>query len=37
MKLSESQMRTSVEGLRKAQIAFSDEPFAEFFIGRNPA
>lgn len=37
MKLSESQMRTSAEGLRKAQIAFSDEPFAEFFTGRNPA
>jgi 4-hydroxy-tetrahydrodipicolinate synthase len=37
MKLSESQMRTSAEGLRKAAIASADEPFAEFFSGRNPA
>ena len=36
MKLSESQMRTSAEGLRKADIASADEPFAEFFSGRNP-
>jgi len=36
MKLSESQMRTAAEGLRKAGIATADEPFAEFFIGRNP-
>jgi 4-hydroxy-tetrahydrodipicolinate synthase len=36
MKLSESQMRTSSEGLLKAGIA-SAEPFAEFFVGRNPA
>ena len=37
MKLSESQMRTSAEGLRKVGIAPADEPFAEFFSGRNPA
>lgn len=37
MKLSEGQMRTSAEGLRKAGIASADEPFAEFFSGRNPA
>ncbi|MGH8957696.1 MAG: dihydrodipicolinate synthase family protein [Acidimicrobiia bacterium] len=37
MKLSESQMRTSAEGLRKADITTADEPSAEFFIGRNPA
>jgi dihydrodipicolinate synthase/N-acetylneuraminate lyase len=36
MKLSESQMKTSAEGLRKAGIASADEPFAEFFAGRNP-
>jgi 4-hydroxy-tetrahydrodipicolinate synthase len=36
MKLSDSQMRTSAEGLRKVGIA-ADEPFAEFFSGRNPA
>ena len=35
MKLSESQMKTSAEGLRKAGIASADEPFAEFFSGRN--
>jgi len=37
MKLSESQMRTAAEGVRKAEIAPGDEPFAEFFVGRNPA
>jgi dihydrodipicolinate synthase/N-acetylneuraminate lyase len=37
MKLSESQMRTAAEGVRKAGIAPGDEPFAEFFVGRNPA
>ena len=36
MKLSESQMRTSAEGLRKAGIASANEPFAEFFSGRHP-
>ena len=36
MKLSESQMRTSAEGLRKVGIVPADEPFAEFFSGRNP-
>jgi 4-hydroxy-tetrahydrodipicolinate synthase len=36
MKLSEGQMRTSAEGLRKAGIASAGEPFAEFFSGRNP-
>ena len=36
MKLSESQMRTSAEGARKAGIAPGDEPFADFFVGRNP-
>jgi hypothetical protein len=35
MKLSESQMKTSAEGLRRAGIAAADEPFAEFFSGRN--
>ncbi len=37
MKLSESQMRTSAEGARKAGIAAADEAFADFFVGRNPA
>ena len=37
MKLSEGQMKASAEGLRKAGIAPADEPFAEFFTGRNPA
>jgi 4-hydroxy-tetrahydrodipicolinate synthase len=37
MKLSDSQMRTSAEGLRKVGIGPADEPFAEFFSGRNPA
>lgn len=37
MKLSESQMRTSAEGLRKAGIASAGDPFADFFSGRNPA
>lgn len=36
MKLSEGQMKTAAEGLRKAGIATADEPFADFFIGRNP-
>ncbi len=36
MKLSEGMMRTAAEGLRKAGIASTDEPFAEFFSGRNP-
>ncbi|HEY3428931.1 MAG TPA: dihydrodipicolinate synthase family protein, partial [Acidimicrobiia bacterium] len=36
MKLSESQMKTLAEGLRRAGIASGDEPFAEFFSGRNP-
>ena len=37
MKLSEGQMRTAAEGLRKTGIARADEPFADFFVGRNPA
>lgn len=37
MKLSESQMRTSADGVRQAGIAAADEPFADFFAGRNPA
>jgi dihydrodipicolinate synthase/N-acetylneuraminate lyase len=37
MKLSEAQMRTAADGVRKAGIAPGDEPFAEFFVGRNPA
>lgn len=37
MKLSEGQMRTAAEGLRKTGIAPADEPFADFFVGRNPA
>lgn len=37
MKLSESQMRVSAEGARKAGIASADEPFADFYLGRNPA
>jgi 4-hydroxy-tetrahydrodipicolinate synthase len=36
MKLGEGQMRTSAEGLRKSGIAPADEPFADFFVGRNP-
>jgi 4-hydroxy-tetrahydrodipicolinate synthase len=36
MKLSESQMRTAADGLRNAGIAAADEPFADFFVGRNP-
>jgi 4-hydroxy-tetrahydrodipicolinate synthase len=36
MKLSESQMKTSADGVRKAGIAEADEPFADFFVGRNP-
>lgn len=37
MKLSEGQMKMAADGLRKAGIAAADEPFADFFIGRNPA
>jgi 4-hydroxy-tetrahydrodipicolinate synthase len=37
MKLSEQQMRTSAEGVRRAGIISTDEPFADFFVGRNPA
>jgi hypothetical protein len=37
MKLSETQMRTAADGVRKAGIAPADEPFADFFVGRNPA
>jgi 4-hydroxy-tetrahydrodipicolinate synthase len=37
MKLSDSQMRTSADGLRKAAIAPAGESFAEFYVGRNPA
>lgn len=36
MKLSETQMRTAADGVRKAGIAAGDEPFADFFVGRNP-
>jgi len=36
MKLSETQMRTAADGVRKAGIAVADEPFADFFVGRNP-
>jgi 4-hydroxy-tetrahydrodipicolinate synthase len=36
MKLSDSQMRTSADGLRKAGIAPGDEPVSDFFVGRNP-
>jgi 4-hydroxy-tetrahydrodipicolinate synthase len=36
MKLSESQMRTAADGVRKAGITSADEPFADFFVGRNP-
>jgi dihydrodipicolinate synthase/N-acetylneuraminate lyase len=35
MKLSETQMHTSVEGLRKAGVSLADEPFSDFFVGRN--
>jgi dihydrodipicolinate synthase/N-acetylneuraminate lyase len=37
MKLSDGQMRTSAEGARKAGITSAGEPFADFFVGRNPA
>ncbi|MGH8944822.1 MAG: dihydrodipicolinate synthase family protein, partial [Acidimicrobiia bacterium] len=37
MKLSESQMRISADGVRKAGIADAGEPFAHFYLGRNPA
>jgi 4-hydroxy-tetrahydrodipicolinate synthase len=36
MKLSESQMRTAADGVRRAGITSADEPFADFFVGRNP-
>ena len=36
MKLSESQMRTAADGLRSAGVATADDPFADFFVGRNP-
>jgi 4-hydroxy-tetrahydrodipicolinate synthase len=37
MKLSESQMRASADGVQRAAIAPADEPFADFYVGRNPA
>lgn len=37
MKLSDTQMRTAADGVRKAGIAAGDEPFADFFVGRNPS
>ena len=37
MKISESQMRIAADGVAKAGIAVGDEPFADFFVGRNPA
>jgi 4-hydroxy-tetrahydrodipicolinate synthase len=37
MKLSDSQMRTSADGVRRAEIAPAGESFDEFYIGRNPA
>lgn len=37
MKLSENQMRISADGVRKAGIANAEEPFAHFYLGRNPA
>jgi 4-hydroxy-tetrahydrodipicolinate synthase len=37
MKLSDGQMRTSADGVRKAGIAAAGESFAEFYVGRNPA
>lgn len=37
MKLSDSQMRTSADGVRRAEIALAGESFAEFYVGRNPA
>lgn len=36
MKLSDSLMRTSVDGLRRAGRDVADEPFADFFAGRHP-
>ena len=36
MKLSDSQMRTAADGVRKAGIALGEEPFADFYVGRNP-
>jgi hypothetical protein len=30
-------MRTSAEGAKKAGITSAGEPFADFFVGRNPA
>lgn len=37
MKLSDAQMRTSADGARKAGIVTDEEPFAGFFVGRNPS
>lgn len=37
MKLSESQMRTVADGAKRAGIPIHDEPFSDFFVGRNPA
>ena len=36
MKLSERQMKLAADGVRAAGIAPADEPFADFFTGRNP-
>jgi 4-hydroxy-tetrahydrodipicolinate synthase len=36
MKLSERQMKLAADGVRAARIAPADEPFANFFVGRNP-
>lgn len=36
MKISESQMRIVTEGARRAGIPVCDDPFEDFFIGRNP-
>lgn len=37
MKLSEGLMKTSADGLVKAGVIDGHPPFAEFFVGRNPA
>lgn len=37
MKLSDQLMRTSADGLRRAGVEVADEPFSDFFVGRNPA
>jgi 4-hydroxy-tetrahydrodipicolinate synthase len=37
MKLSDGQMSISADGAKKAGITSADEPFAEFYVGRNPA